>query len=346
MDWNRQSFLGGLLALFIVLSFVTLFEILNVVVLAITVAYVLYPLRRRLANLGIPQRLASGGATLVAFLAVVALLVPPGFAIYDRRGQLLSLLDRIPGVVEGEVAGYGFALETAPLIDRATALVSESAVSLALAGPKLALELVVFTLLLYGLLYRPLAVREAMYGLVDPPYHDILDRLHQRTKVTLYSIYVVQAATAVGTSAVALVVFVLFDVPSPLWLSLFAGLLQFIPIVGPSIIIIALAANEILLGAPTRGVALLVVGLVVVGFMPDAVIRTLLADRTGELSASLYFIGFVGGILTVGPIGFIVGPLVVALLVEVVQLLSERTGEPSQSLGEPTLGDDHEQKSP
>ena len=68
---------------------------------------------------------------------------------------------------------------------------------------------------------------------------------------------------------------------------------------------------------------MLVIGLVVVAFVPDAVIRTQLADRTGRISPGLYFVGFVGGILTLGAIGVIVGPLVVSLLLEVIDMLSE-----------------------
>ena len=36
----------------------------------------------------------------------------------------------------------------------------------------------------------------------------------------------------------------------------------------------------------------------------------------------MYFVGFVGGLLTLGAVGFVVGRLVVALLAETVRLLS------------------------
>jgi len=38
----------------------------------------------------------------------------------------------------------------------------------------------------------------------------------------------------------------------------------------------------------------------------------------------LYFIGFIGGILTIGAVGIIIGPLIVGLTAEVIDLLSER----------------------
>lgn len=63
--------------------------------------------------------------------------------------------------------------------------------------------------------------------------------------------------------------------------------------------------------------------LIAIGLLPDVLVRPRLATRRAQLSASLYFVGFVGGVVTVGVIGVTAGPLVVALLVEVVTLLSD-----------------------
>ena len=57
----------------------------------------------------------------------------------------------------------------------------------------------------------------------------------------------------------------------------------------------------------------------IIGLVPDLVVRPQLASRQAKLPVSLYF---VGGVLTVGVIGVIAGPLVVALLIETVQLLA------------------------
>lgn len=323
MDRNRQYVLGGLLALFVGLSLVTMFEILNVVVFAITVAYVLYPLRQLLTSRGLPRRVAGGVTTLVAFLVVVALLTPLVYAVYDRHEALIASLNRVPESVELDLVETTVVVELEPYIETAEGFVNDIAVSLAFSAPELVLELTVFTLLLYGILYRPSAIRDAMYRLVPAKYHDILTRLHVRTRRTLFTIYILQALTAVVTFGMAFVVFWLFGFSNVLWLAIIAGLLQFIPIVGPSILIAALAVSEYLLGFQTRAVMIAVVGLVVIAFVPDAIIRTKLAGYTGEIAGSLYFVGFVGGVLTVGAIGVIVGPLVIALLVEVIELLSQ-----------------------
>ena len=63
----------------------------------------------------------------------------------------------------------------------------------------------------------------------------------------------------------------------------------------------------------------------VIGLLPDLVVRPQLASRQAKLPVSLYFVGFTGGVLTVGVIGVIVGPLAVAVLVETVELLGGDT---------------------
>jgi predicted PurR-regulated permease PerM len=66
-----------------------------------------------------------------------------------------------------------------------------------------------------------------------------------------------------------------------------------------------------------------VVGGGLIAWLPDLTIRPRLARRTADLDGSLYFIGFVGGLLSLGAIGVIVGPLVVALLAETAGLVAD-----------------------
>ncbi len=324
MVFTRRRTLGALLVAIAALTAVILAEILQTVVFAITVAYVLYPLRQQLVQRGFSRRGASTIATVVAFLVVVVLIAPILYVIYRRRGELFEALERLPETVPISVGGFELVVEMAPLVDAAQVWIRQFAIAVAGAAPRLVLAFAVFSFLVYGMLYRPSAVRTAAFRVVPADYHDIPTRLHLRTRATLYSIYVIQAATAAATFVLALVLFWVLGYEAPFSLAVIAGILQFIPILGPSLLILTLAVSDLLIGATTRAAAVLVLGLAVVSFIPDAVIRTRLAAKTGKISSGLYFVGFVGGILTIGPLGLIVGPLVVSLLLEVVELLSER----------------------
>lgn len=324
MNRNRQLILAALLALLLAVAAVVLGAVLGTVVFAITVAYVLYPIKRWLRRRGFSDRLASGAATATAFIGVALIFAPLAGILYRRREQFIELLRGLPDAVTVGAVGTELTIELQPVIESTISILQSVAVGVAVSAPGLALRLALFTLLLYGLLYRPQAIRQAAFAVVPSPYHDIVSRLNRRTKTTLYSLYVLQAATAAATFLIALVLFALLGYSAPFTLAAVAGILQFVPILGPSMLVLALAANDVLLGAQLRAGLVLVTGLLLISLLPDALIRTKLAEKTGKIQPSLYFVGFVGGILTIGALGIIIGPLVVALLVEVVSLLAER----------------------
>ncbi|PHQ45936.1 AI-2E family transporter [Halorubrum sp. C3] len=332
MVLTRQRLLAVLLVVLATLAAAVLAEVLRTVVFAVTVAYVLYPVRQQLVSHGLSRRIACAATTAIAFLGATLLVAPLLYALYRRRSQLIAILERIPDAVPISLGGFETVVEIAPFVAAAEAFIRDVALAVAGAAPVLVLQLVVFTFLVYGILYRPGAVGTAVFGVVPAEYHDIPARLHKRTRETLYSIYVLQAATAAGTFVLALAVFRVLGYGSPVLLAVIAGILQFIPVVGPSVLVVALGAGDLLVGETARAVAVLVIGLVVVAFVPDAVIRTRLAGWAGKISPGLYFVGFVGGILTLGAVGVIVGPLVVSLLLEVIDMLSE-DGASSEAVG-------------
>ncbi len=334
MRQSRRAVLAGTLLLTAALVAVTLMEIWGTVVFGITVAYVLLPIRIRLRERGFSRRVAAGVSTAVAFVGVVSLVLPIAFVLYRRRADLFEFLRILPETVPVTVGGVSLIVQTADIIDATRTAASDLALSLLRVAPVLALKFVVFSLLVYGLLYRPGDVERAVLKLVPSEYHDVASALHRRTAQTLRAIYVLQAVTAVGTFVLAAIVFIGFGYESPFALAVIAGILQFIPVLGPSLLVIGLAGIDLVIGNVTRALLVLVIGLIVIGFLPDSVIRTRLAHYAADLPTSLYFIGFVGGVLTVGAIGFIVGPLVVGLLVEVVQVLSDTTqGDQQRLLG-------------
>ncbi len=329
-DWRRvvtlrqrRYVLAALFAAMVLVATALLRAVVGTVFLAITVAYVLLPVRRRLSRRGATPRVAAALSTLLAFLTVLAVATPLVVVLYRRRADLFDLLGRVPETLVVEIGEFTYTLEVASLTDPARAYLTDAAISVASAAPVLALKLALFVFVLYALLLRPTAPRAALLSLVPPAYHDVVMALHRRTRDTLYAIYVLQAATAFATFVAALVVFLLLGYEGAFAYAVVAAVLQFIPVVGPSVLVIGMGAIDLAFGPATRGVLVIAIGLVVVGFLPDATVRPKLAERTADMPGSIYFIGFTGGVLSIGVVGFIAGPLVVALVAETVDLLSE-----------------------
>jgi predicted PurR-regulated permease PerM len=311
----------GLLAL----CAVVLFDVLQTVFFAVTVAYVLRPLHRRIVERGLPAYWASALVTGAAFGIVLLVLAAFALVLYNRRASIFTLLGNVPPEVVVPLGGMTITVETTPFLAAARGFLQTVAVDAATAAAVLALKLVLFAIVVFALLVRPDSVGRAVFSVTPPAYHDIVLALDRRVRETLYGIYVLQAATAAGTFVVALGVFSLLGYGAPFTLAVVAAVLQFVPVVGPTALVGGLAAVDLVTGMATRAVLVTVLGLVFVGLAPDAVIRPRLASRTAHLPTSLYFIGFTGGILTLGAVGFIAGPLAVALLVEAVGLLSGST---------------------
>ena len=322
---RRRYVLAGLLAAVGLLTAAVLWEVVEVVFFAVTVAYVLYPLRRRLVAGGLSRRAASAVTTATAFLAVDVLLAPVVWALFRRRGDIVELLGNLPDRLPVELGGLTYVVDVAALTETATAAIRGLALQLAADSVFIVLELAMFVIVLYGLLLRPSAVADAAFEITPPPYHDVVRALNDRIRATLYALYVIQAATAVLTFPIALVVFAALGYDDAIVLSVLAAIFQFVPVAGPGVLAVGLAGVDLLGGLTRRAIAVAALGPVVVGLVPDLVVRPQLATRQAKLPISLYFVGFVGGVLTVGVIGVIAGPLVVALLVETIELLSGDT---------------------
>lgn len=279
--------LAALLAAMLALTAFVLASVLATVVFAVTVAYVLYPLRQELRARGFSDRLAALAATATAFLGVVAVATPLAYVLYQRRSEFVDFLLSVPDAVAVELGGFSYVVETAPLLDAAVDAIRGLATSIATAAPVFALKLLLFVLLVYGLLYAPGSPRAALLRLCPGEYHDVLLALHRRTAHTLRAIYVLQAATALATFAVALVLFWLLGYRSPFALAVASGILQFVPVLGPSVVVVGLAATDLVAGETLRAATVLVFGLSLVGFAPDAVIRPRLAGETTDLPVSV-----------------------------------------------------------
>jgi predicted PurR-regulated permease PerM len=319
---RRSTVLAGLFVALSILAVVILREVLGTIFLAITVAYVLWPIRERLVERGLGTRLAAAAGTAVGFVVVLAIALPIVYVGYVRYPDVLFFLTNLPDTFVVRGFGTELVVEVGAVLSYVRTYVQSIAVSSASALTVLAFKLALFVLVVYALLLRPGAIRTALLESIPADYHDIVLALHRRLRSVLYGIYVLQAATAAGTVATAFVVFALLGYESPFVLAILSGLLQFLPIVGPTLVILGLAALEVIAGDLVAALVVTVLGLTFVSFLPDAVVRPRLASVTAGMPGSLYFVGFAGGILTLGVVGIIAGPVVVGLLVEIVELLA------------------------
>jgi len=326
---DRQYVLGAIFGLLALGAAAMLVDVLATVFFAVTVAYLLSPLREELTRRGASSWQASLISTMAGVLAVVALTLPLVLVVAVRLDAIISFLSSLPGTFVVDIYGFSTTITLAEARSVAIGYGRQLARTFALAVPVLALKLTVFVMVVFALLSHTAETHRALIALAPRSYRNVVRALSRRTRATLFAIYVLQAATAAGTFAVALVLFFLLGYPYFFTLAVLSAILQFLPVVGPSLLIGLLVIAHLITDDPTRAALVFVFGSVFVAWLPDVLIRPRLARETADLPGSLYFVGFVGGLLTLGPVGVIAGPLAVALVIEAGDLLSDELNQVS-----------------
>ncbi len=328
-NMERQRVLGAVLIGVISLSIVALFEVLGTIVFALTVAYILAPFRRELRQRGVGRIPATLIVTVGAVGGILAILAPLVFVLFVRADQAVELIQQLPDSITLAAVGFEHQVTIEEIWDFLAGWLTDLAFAITAQVPILAVKFALFAFVVFALVHNERDIASSTFSVVPPRHRDIARALHRRARDTLYAIYILQGATALATVIIAMPVFYLLGYEAWLSLATVAGLFQFVPMIGPSVLIIAIIFSELILGQYLQAALVLVVGGVLIVAAPDVVIRPRLAAYATKLSGVLYFVGFVGGLLTLGAIGVIVGPLVVALLVETANLLAEGFDEES-----------------
>lgn len=153
-----------------------------------------------------------------------------------------------------------------------------------------------------------------------------LDREYKNAIAARFSS--VARATVKGTLLIALVQGTLsgltlwiFGVGSPILWGVVATLLSVIPLVGAWLVLYPAAFIQILTGHLWQGIGILIVTILVIVNVDNLMRPRLVGQETGMHDLMVFF-STLGGISMFGPTGFILGPLVAALFLSVLDIYS------------------------
>ncbi|QLK24584.1 AI-2E family transporter [Natrinema zhouii] len=322
-DRRRRYVLAGIVVSIGVVTGAILLEVLGTILFALTVAYVLMPVQRWLVRRGLTEWTGALAATLIGFVSAVAVFSPLIIALYFRLEQVVDLVASLPPELSISVFGMTYSVEAGQVQASILDFLSGAATSFALELPVLAIKFALFVVLLFGLLLKGSEAGRAAIAPIPHDYRDIVYALARRARETLYAIYVLQLATSLATLAVAYPLFWALGYEAAMTLAIAAAVLQFVPIIGPSMLVVPITLYHVAVGDLVAATLIGVLGLGLIAWLPDIAVRPRLARRSAGFSGSLYFVGFTGGLFTLGAIGVVVGPLIVAVFVEAVDLLAD-----------------------
>jgi len=304
-------------------------------ILAFWAASLARPTFKRLYHL-LGGRARAGAA--VTILLLVAVLAPAGALLVSLGASALGLVESVTRTADGRAAlealvaaggdeGTGAVDVLAWPPGRVADLLREHgarawslAVAVAGATASAVLRALVLVAATYAFLVdgpRGRAWLEANVPL-DPEH---LRRLLAAVEETGRGLFVGAGLTALTQASIASVTYAALGVPRPLVLGVLTFMAAFVPAVGTALVWLPVAVGLALRGHVTQALVLLGVGMLVVATI-DNLLRPVFA-RFGKLQmpAVVVLLSMIGGLLTIGPSGLILGPLATRLTLEVLALV-------------------------
>lgn len=178
-----------------------------------------------------------------------------------------------------------------------------------------------FVVTIFGMYYLFLSGAEILRELrqLSPLRREHEEAIISKFKEITLATFEGNLLTSALQGAAGGLVFFLFGLPSPLLWGAVMAFLSLVPLVGTALVWGPVVAYYLITGALAKGFALLAVCAGVVGSI-DNLVKPLLIRRRAEIPTLWVFVGVLGGVGVFGFLGFVLGPLMVAVLFALIEI--------------------------
>lgn len=343
--------LGVVLALALYLCWLMVQPFINVVLWAAVLAVVFYPTHRRIqARVGSP----SAAAALSTLLVIILIVLPATFITVAVVRELAGAADHLQAGVQklssaSTIPWVAWVLERTGVeinADAARQFLAErlqawggtlAASTLLLVGGAVGaivqMVLVVFTM--FYMFRDGNAIRLAVYRILPLEriqMHDITVRTQEVIAATIYGVLVISMIQGI----LGAIIFSLLGLPSPLLWGVVMFFLSMIPMAGSFLVWVPAAIYLALTGEYGKAGILVAWGAVVIGSI-DNFLSPRLVGRRARLHELLIFFSVLGGLQVFGVLGLVLGPVVVAVTLALIEMIRQAHRPPSETLPEKTV---------
>ncbi|MHC3439532.1 AI-2E family transporter [Natrialbaceae archaeon A-gly3] len=342
---HDRRMLGALAVTVGVVAALVVLPYLTYVLAAVVLAYVLYPLQRRLQ-----PRLGRTTAALVGLLvATVAILFPIGVLVAVAVGQAVEVADTLAAeeldvnVFEDRLEGYGLEVDLVDLyttfeepIEAGLRGLAADALGIVGGLPGFLIGMTVLVFVLYSLLRD--GRRLVVWGKsVLPLRAELQDDLVVHLDRLMWASVVANAVVAAIQAGLTVIGLAIVGVPGLAFFGILTFIFALLPLVGAFAVWAPVAIYLFAIGQPFAGTFLVVYGSIVSA--SDNYLRPVTVGRSANMSAATVIVGIFGGVAIFGIMGLFIGPVVLGAFQAVLELYArEREGEVPASRSRPEPG--------
>ncbi|MFC7204535.1 AI-2E family transporter [Haloferax namakaokahaiae] len=333
-----RLFLLLLLILFGSLSFFFVLPFLQAVLLAGLLAYLVYPVNRRLT----PRLGRSVGPTVTMFATITVIVVPLLFILSAAVSQAATLLQgaELPDSEAFDAFSQEQLGTNAPTVETLAELVS-NAVQTGIGGllgniggilggiSAFLVGAFIFLFTLFFLL-RDGDKFIAWLRAVVPLDTETTDELFERTNDLLWAAVIGNVIVAAVQAILTVLGFLVIGFDNLIFWGVATFTLSLLPVIGASIVWIPAVVYLVFVGSIPEAVGLLIYGSLIISGS-DNIIRPLAMERGAKLNSGVLILSIFGGVAVFGFVGLFVGPVVIGLTKTIIELLADERADPRSS---------------
>lgn len=317
----------GVLIVLIILSFFIITPIFNAILLGLILAFSLYPVYNYL-NKKTNSKNFSG--VLICVILLIAVLILLWFFTPIMVEQSLKsyysvqeidfvkpLKSIFPSLLASEQFSHEVGQIIASFVRQTTNSIANYFSSIILTFPTLLLQMMMALFIMFFTLRDKDKLISYIKSLL-PFSKEVEEKLFSQTSGITNSILYGQFLLGIIQGIFVGISFFILGVPNATLLTLFACLAGIFPMVGTTIIWIPVSIYLFVVGDVFSGVGIILFGLVA-SFIDNILKPIFVASRT-SLPSSLVLVGMIGGYLFMGILGVIIGPLILAYLLIVLEV--------------------------
>ncbi|WAI00252.1 AI-2E family transporter [Methanogenium organophilum] len=333
---RRDWFVVGISVILILLITVMFRALLNPLIISGALATVLIPFHNSIKK-HLPPAFSSFLITTGVVIFIVVMLMVSLSAVFANGeyiqevvNSIFALLSIDGGVLGLDVNPVVFDLQS--IINGIITAVQGSIGEILGATAYYSIIFMILFLFLYLFILYGERMFHEIWSLVPTESKPKISILNALISDSLYSLIIVHVGIALIVFFAALPFFMILGYGHVLFWSVICGIFALIPVFGPVVIIAFLAVYALSLGDYFGLALILVIGWPLLCAIPDWYLRPVLMGKRSKLNAVLIFIALFGGIAVMGVMGFLYGPLALAILTGVYRICVEEFGGKSSIL--------------
>jgi predicted PurR-regulated permease PerM len=323
--------LGLLIITVFIVAIIAFWPLMTVFIWAVAIAVALLPIHKRLCRTVTP----SVSATFITVWALLVILLVMSLAatvLYNNQEHIGDMaLSMVTGLKNTPLSAFLPSFSDAQLSNfdgTLKDLMVKTFLSLTGNIMQTLLSIIIFFLSLSMLLHYGESIWNTITSALSPRLLDAVNKLSEISENTIYALIIVQISAAMISFILAIPFFYFLGYGDILLFSTMIGFAMLIPLIGAQIMILNLALYFLSNGDFNGTVIMLIVGYPLLSGWIDFYYRPVMMGKRVAVHPVIMMIGIFAGVPFMGFVGFIIGPVLIALVVIGAKVLAQEYCDP------------------